>query len=150
LCLALDAAIEKRGEWVQVNMPFNRNSEWCEVVSYEPYAGRMDIVMHDDSKLRFRIPVWVDRKDARVSVDGDSVEIDMSRDRYIEIGGGFAGRTICVEYPLRKEKIAENIDGKEYVLDWRGNTVVGIEPRGSLYPIYERDDMKGEALGFRL
>jgi len=139
LCLALDAAIEKRREWVQVNIPFSRNSEWCEVISYEPYVERMDIIMHDDSKVRVRIPAWVDRRDVRVSVDGDLVEFDTSSDLYIEIGGGYAGRTICMEYPLRKVKITENIDGQEYVLDWRGNTVVGIEPRGSLYPIYERE-----------
>jgi hypothetical protein len=37
--------------------------------------------------------------------------------------------------------VAESVNGRQYYAQWKGDTVVGINPKGKIYPIFERDYM---------
>ena len=51
------------------------------------------------------------------------------------------GRSVdeAQEDPELVKKLLEPVD---YKITYRGNTVVDIEPKGTIYPIYERDRMR--------
>ena len=139
--LAWDSAIEKTGGVVYVNMAFSRNSPWLELVSYQPYEGRVDMLVHDAEKIKMRVPSWVDRAGLRVSINGAPVAADYDG-IFIKISGLRKGDTVKIEYPLIPDVRTEQVNGTQYATEWKGDTVVGISPKGTIYPIFERDCMK--------
>jgi hypothetical protein len=50
-CLVWESIIQKQTDEVLVNFALSRNSPWLEVVSYQPYQGRLDINIHDASRV---------------------------------------------------------------------------------------------------
>ncbi len=173
--LVWDSAVEKRQDIVSVNMAFSRNSPWVEVISHQPYQGRIDIVIHDAPRLQIRMPSWADERKMTVSVNGTAQSMDLSKgifqfvrgnsaedlylcpcsdenerttaqiqDGYLQFDGLKKGERITVSYPMQRVETCENVNGTEYHVRWRGNTVTGISPKGLTYPIFERDWMEAE------
>ena len=144
LYLAWEDTVTRRGDKVSVNMSFSRNSEWVEVIGYQPYEGRVDVIVHDAPKVEIRIPEWVSVKDLKVNLNGRTIPAMVSASRYVQLEDLRPGDRASVEYPLRHEEKTEMANNLEFQVKWRGDTVVGIEPRGEVYPLFERDHFQGE------
>jgi hypothetical protein len=142
--LAWEHAITRSGDSVMVNMGVSRNSPWVEAIAYEPYAGKMEIAVHDAPKLLVRIPAWAAVKDLKVFVGGNLVPAPMSKNRYLEFAGLPKGSILRIEYPLVSRRSSEKVRGQWYEAQWEGGTVVGVEPRGQRYPLFERGSMQQE------
>lgn len=146
--LVWDNVVRKKGDTVWVNLAFSRNSPWIEVISYQPYVGRLDLLVHDAPKLRVRLPVWVAERDIQVSVRDKLLPVKISPQHYLELDGLKKDDYLKIEYPLRREKITEAVlafHGEEYKVRWRGDSVVNIEPQGEKYPLYEREWMEQDS-----
>jgi hypothetical protein len=143
--LAWGNSIAKHGDKISVNMSFSRNSEWVEVIGYQPYEGRVDVIVHNAPKVEIRIPEWVSSKDLKVSLNGRAISAEVSASRYVQLEGLQPGDRISAEYPLRQEETTEKVNNLEFRGKWRGDTLVGIEPRGEIYPLFERDHYQGKA-----
>jgi hypothetical protein len=141
-CMVMDRAIERTPEAVRVNMALSRNSKWAEVISYLPYAGRIDVLMHADANLLVRFPNGVVFWEIRISRDGEAAGFDMTEDGYIEIAQAAQGQRISIEFPLVTRETEEVVAGQTYSVRWRGDTVTAIEPKGGRYPIFERSWME--------
>lgn len=149
-----------------VNMQFNRDSNNMMVRCYEPFQGKIEIRMKTDGRLRVRIPMWrdlsykkrftqytyddvmerwggnwMDRRFIRCMVNG-KIKIADAAEAFIDIGGVKSGDKIEVLYPLRWDKHEEIIGGRKYTLEWLGSTCVGLEPKGLIRPLYQRQWMK--------
>ena len=140
--LVWDSAIEKKDDTVYVNMAFSRNSPWLEVISYQPYEGRIDIIVHETEKIMIRIPSWVNQKDVQISINNTLVCADYENQIYVKLSGLKQDDNITIQYPLRHNIIPEVVNGTEYLAEWKGDTVAGINPKGKLYPLFEREYMK--------
>lgn len=136
--LVWEGIIEREDDAVRVNMLLSRNSPWAEVIGYQPYAGRVDVIMHIPGRLRVRIPEWVAPDDLAVTLGGDPVGFSMSSDRYAEIDGLREDDRVSIEFPLVERVETEIVSGMTYTVRRRGDTVVGIDPRGERYPLYDR------------
>jgi len=143
--LAWDSAIEKRDDTVFVHLLFSRNSRYVEVLSYQPYEGLFELIIHDAPKLCVRIPPWVSERDLIVSVDDVQTPMNLSDEYYLELEGMKNGQIISIEYPLRKVEIIETLSEREYKVKWRGDSVVDIIPKGEKYPLYEREWMEKDS-----
>lgn len=142
--LVWEYAVTKEAGTVMVNMAFSRNSPWIEVISYQPYQGRLDILVNNAPVLRVRIPGTVKEADLRISVDGKPVPSGRLTNRYLEFRGLEKGNRIRVEYPLLEQRSSEEVSGNIYEAHWRGNTVIGIRPEGQLYLLFQRKWMERE------
>jgi len=140
--LVWDKIVEKKDDTVYVNMSFSRNSPWVEIIGYQPYEGRMDIIVHDAEKIMARIPSWADKKDVQISINNTAVDVNYENEIYVKLTGLRKNDHVIIQYPLKCEIIPETVNGAEYLAEWRGDTVVGINPKGSIYPIFEREHMK--------
>jgi len=139
--LVWNSAIERRDGKVRVHLSFSRNSPWVEVVSHRPYQGRVDVLAHETTDLAIRVPPWVDKKDIRTRIAGKSVAVKLSPERYVELHDVKKGQWVRLEYPLRQVTRTEKVNGAEYKVRWRGDTVVSIVPPGETYPTYQRARM---------
>ncbi len=122
---------------VRVNLALNRETPWCRVESYRPYAGRVDIVMYYPLPLLVRVPGFADRSRVLCRIDGAQVEFTWDGD-YVSFPETLAGQRISVIYPLPRERRSEVLDGREYRVDWKGDTVVRIDPPGKIVPLFDR------------
>jgi hypothetical protein len=139
--LVWDSIIEKKGGTVYVNMAIGRNSPWVEVIGYQPYEGRLDIIVHDAKKIAVRVPSWVKKEDVKIKLNGILAGADFEDKIYAKFSGLRKNDRITIQYPLKCETAAESVNGRQYYAYWRGDTVVGINPKGKIYPIFERDYM---------
>lgn len=144
--LVWNSIVEKREDRVFVNLAISRNSEWVEIVSYQPYQGRIDILIHDAPNLCVKIPSWVSLKDINTSVDGVQIPFNIFCKNYVEINGMIKGQVLRIEYPLRKTEITEIISNQEYKVTWKGDSVISITPVGEIYPTFERQWMEGNEM----
>jgi hypothetical protein len=127
-----------------VNLLLNRASQWLDVDSYLPYEGRAVIHNKTTKTLFLRIPAWADKQTVRCRLNNKPVDLSWDGN-HIVITGLCKKDTITAEFPM--VKWTEQHYG--YTINFKGNTVVDISPRGNLparfksnYPIYLRDHMK--------
>jgi hypothetical protein len=130
---------------LRVNLLLNRASEWCDVYSYIPYEGRVELkIKKYCGQTLVRMPEWVAAKSPQVvcEVGGRPRSITW-QGRYIALGQALPGERIAVRFPISERTVRETIGGVSYKLEIRGNTVVTIDPRGQKGPLYERAHFRG-------
>ena len=136
--LVWDNIVIKKDDEVMVNMALSRNSPWLEVIGYQPYEGKTELLIHDAPKVNVRIPEWVNEGEIRVSSGEKKIPFTFMPNRYIELKGLKKGDLVRIEYPLKQENTVEKVSGQLYDVRWRGDTVVSVMPLGQIYPIFRR------------
>ena len=125
---------------LRVNLLLNRASAWCDIHSYIPYEGRVDLkIKKSCDRALVRMPEWIASGSEQVScaVNGRPRSIQW-QGRYVEVGHAKPGDTITVKFPISGRTVQETIGGVSYKLEIRGNTVLSIDPPGRNGPLYER------------
>lgn len=135
--LAWSHAIESSGREVKVNLMMSRRSEWVDVMSYQPWEGRLGIVAHKPVDLLVRMPGWLNGADIGVSVSGAAGE-PRPDGAYLRIDGVSPGARIDLTFAVPEQETEELIRGTVYRLRWRGATLMNIDPPGNIYPIFRR------------
>jgi len=131
---------------LRVNLLMNRASKWADIDSHIPYSGRVDIRIKEDICLKVRIPGWVDPEYVTCMVNCRKIKVEMDG-RYLEFGRVFDGDKIEVLFPIyeRTEKVI--LEKQKYIITFRGNEVVAIDPPGINHPLYQRGHYRrGETL----
>ncbi|WP_308638013.1 hypothetical protein [Paenibacillus silvisoli] len=139
--LVWDDIVTQKDGVVSVNMALSRNSDWVEVISYQPYEGKLELIVHDAPTLRVRVPDWIDFEDVTVSVDDAVQKPALSADGYIRLEGLQPGQLVQLIYPLTTVEKSERVSGQDYNVRWRGDTVVSVMPFGQIYPLFKREWM---------
>lgn len=132
--------LDYREQTLRVNLLLNRASEWCDVYSYIPYEGRVDLkIKKHCERTLLRVPEWVPSGSSQVSctVNGHSRPTKWEG-RYVVLGSAAPGERFTVKFPIGERKVQERIGGVNYTLEIRGNTVISIDPPGQNGPLYER------------
>lgn len=125
---------------LRVNLLLNRASEWCDIHSYIPYEGRVDLKFRTHcEQVLVRMPEWVASGNHEVSCEGNGKKRPVRwQGRYLDLGHGKPGETLIVKFPIGEHTVHATIGDVEYKLELRGNTVVSIDPPGRNGPLYER------------
>ena len=129
-----------QGGKLSVNLLLNRASDCCDIHSYIPYEGRVDLkIKQHCAGISMRMPEWVTGESKQVSceVNGRPQSIRW-QGRYVELGHAKPGDMISVKFPISERTVQETIGGVTYKLAIRGNTVLSIDPPGYNGPLYER------------
>ncbi len=133
-----DSILTRRDGKVKVNLLLNRASPWLDVDSYLPYEGKVALKIKEAREVAPRIPEWTDRNQVRCQVNGEKKETVWSGN-YVEFEGLKKGDTVTVQFPVREKTVFRVIENTPYRLILKGNTVVDIDPKGKINPIYQRD-----------
>lgn len=125
---------------LNVNLLLNRASQWCDLHSYVPFEGRVDLKIKENcDRVNVRMPEWVTAGDGQVvcKVAGRPRNATW-HGRYIHVGNAKPGDIITIQFPLPERKTKETMGGVDYTLEIRGNTVISIDPPGRNGPLYQR------------
>ncbi len=128
---------------VIINLAINRSTSFAEVRVSEPFEGKIKILMKINSDLRVRIPGWVKREKIVVRLNNQLINFEKKGD-YILLRGLKHGEELVVTYLISEVRKNETVGGRNYEVTWRGNTVIGIDPEGINYPLYQRAFMRSD------
>jgi len=147
----------------RVNLLLNRASPWMDIESFLPYEGKVVLKNKEAKEVFVRMPLWV-RKQAvkcrvlkgNVSSTGYQMEEVNPKwfDNYLHIGELAKGDVVTIRFPVEERTEvwtappqAPNClpipGGKKHIVQFRGNTVVEIDP--PLFPdtqVYRRRSAK--------
>jgi len=132
-----DSIIQHEDGKLKVNLLLNRASEVADIDSHIPYTGQVDVKVKQPVELSIRIPEWVKPEEASATVDGENRDITFVG-RYAQLGSVNAGQKAILTFPISERDEKTVIEGREYMLRIKGNTVIGISPGGKHSPLYQR------------
>ena len=126
---------------VRVNMLFDRSTPWADVRSHIPTEGTVEVVMRQGGSLSVRTPDDVASDEVAVEAPGRW----SWNDGYVHVGGLAPGQVVTVRFPLREHDEHVGVLEDEYLVSWRGDTVMAIDPPGRVGPLYRRHATPEEA-----
>ena len=126
---------------MRVNLALNIESPWCRLDSYVPYEGKLEVLMYEAAPLLVRVPPDVEQAAVCCLVDRKAVEVQWEGG-YVRFDSLKAFQKATVQYPLKKEIRTEKIDNTEYKVEWKGTTVLSIDPPGKIAPLFQREKFR--------
>lgn len=133
-----DSIVTEDGDEVQVNLHLNRASKWLDVESHLPYEGKVVLKIKNAPQVKVRIPAWTDCDQVTCDVNGEAIDLDWVKN-YIRVKGLSKGDRVTVTFPMREMTLFREIGARSYKLTIKGNTVINIDPPGTIYPLYQRE-----------
>lgn len=135
--------VQQDSTGLRVNMALNTEHPGCRVASYLPYKGRVDVVIYEGAPLKVRVPDGVENSEVSVTVNGVPASISWDGD-YVSLAGTAQFDTVSVRWPQKYTTTTEEIDRTTYTVEWKGRTVVGIDPPGTVRPLFQRDHFRAD------
>jgi hypothetical protein len=115
---------------VFVNLSLNRDAAQARVVSFAPNIGRLTVVVKKAGDVHLRPPSWAARGEVRAYRGEQPVEALWVGD-YIRFRQATVGEELTIVYPVLRFRQTVAVGGGTYTYSWVGNTVLGVEPRGT-------------------
>jgi hypothetical protein len=131
--------VTQKPEGVYVNLWFSRDTPTVEVNSFVPYEGKLEIRVHQAPTLYVRVPEGVDPNEVRAMLNNRE-KSPQREGAYVGFSGLTRDDVVTISVPLKKRTSKETVAGVEYALEWKGNTIVRMSPKGTLAPLYQRED----------
>lgn len=144
-----DSIVGREDDLVRVNLLLNRASPWLDVDSYLPFQGRVVLKIKDARRVAVRIPEWADRAKVTCTVGGAGRGFGWSG-TYLTIAGLHHGDLVDLRFPVETRTCFRVIAADTtYKLTVKGDTVIDIDPKGAICPLYRRDACKGDVAPMR-
>ncbi|MFH1998083.1 MAG: hypothetical protein ABIK28_00315 [Planctomycetota bacterium] len=133
-----DGIMDYADNALNVNLMLNRASKEADIYSYLPYSGRLVVKVKEPCEtVRIRIQDWISRKALQGCVNGLK--------RPLKWDGSFLtfdkikqGDLVELTFPVDERTQEERIGDTKYRFVLRGSTVVEVQPKGSICPLYDR------------
>jgi hypothetical protein len=135
LALAWGAIQTSDESGLTVNLALSMNGPAGQVVGYQPFYGRVDVIPRSPGAVRVRLPRWVKPPNFAVLID-NTVTSETYENGYVVLAHVPAKARVSVYYLLQES--TENVvaGGQNWQIRWRGDTVVGISPAQGREPTY--------------
>jgi len=126
-----------------VNLRFSVDTPAIRVVSHEPREGRLDITARRACQVMVRLPAGAgEALCATTGEGGQSVRALPIRDAYAAFSL-LQGEQVQLHYPLAERVAHYEVGAPERSARctgyWRGETLMRVDPPGSFYPLYQRE-----------
>ena len=141
LFLLWQHAVHATRSAVRVDMLFDRSTPWADVRSHLPREGRVEVVMRQRGSLSVRTPDDVAQDEVAVEGPGRW----SWNDGYVHVDGLAPGQVVTIRFPLEEHDEQVRVLEDEYLVSWRGDTVMAIDPPGRVGPLYQRRAAPREA-----
>jgi hypothetical protein len=136
LALAWEATQTANEKGITVNLALTRSGPACDVIGYQPFEGRVDVIPRVLGPVRIRLPRWVEREKVSVLVGGKAAEWSLDKP-FVVLASIQSGTRISVRYPLRRLEEEVIAGGQKFQVRWKGDVVVGVTPPGQREPTYQ-------------
>ena len=135
LSLVWEHGLEQRGAVLYVHLGLSRDGRLARVTSYEPAAGRLDVVPSMAAALRLRVPSWAAPDSLTVWVNDAQRDVRREGD-YVAVDEVPAGSRVSLRYGLVERTEGFTVNEETTLAHWRGGTVMDVDPDVGPVPIY--------------
>ena len=126
---------------VYVNLGLGRRSQWGQVVSFFPDAGRLTVKVGTKDDFFLRPPHWAPREKVRAFVGTQARPVEWCGD-YVRFDAARPGDELTITYPLIR--FAHKADGQwkkhapgvTLTFQWLGNMVTAADPPARHTPLF--------------
>jgi hypothetical protein len=131
LCEAHEAGVDDTGRELRVNLLLSRNLPACRIESHLP-TGAVDISLKQPRVVLVRIPRDTDENGLRLRIDGQSVR-PIRIGPYLRLTERPLEHHARVEIPPLERSATEVLNGTEYEVHWKGETVLAVRGPEKLF-----------------
>jgi hypothetical protein len=124
-----------RGTDVYVNIFLDRNGTEIDIKNYQPRKGLVEIMVKKRCNLYLASRLWLDLSNFKLNIDGTEFKPAI-KNGYFEVGELAENSNIQISYSTHERMERSRVNGRDYTLTWRGDTVVKIDPPGRFMPFY--------------
>ena len=135
LCELWQAVVTEDETGVRLNLFLDHDAVLARVSASLPESGQVTVKMRVAKPLSVRLPAGLLSSEVTVAVDGRKTPCREVHG-YLQVGGGRAGRTIVLEFPVKTRQTGERINGTHYRAQWRGSRVIALSPAGERLPMF--------------
>jgi len=126
---------QRDGETVRLNILMDREDPVLKLEHAQPAQGHLTVTAKEGFHLLVLNRSWWKTGELRASINGDSRRA-AANGAYLDFGRLTAGDRLTLEYDLPELREPMHVNGRNYTVTWRGDTVVGIDPPGQIMPLY--------------
>lgn len=121
---------------VSVNLHFDVDTPWVTVRSNREENSTLLVTLKQPRDVRIRVPAWASPESLRLSLDGKP--LPLRRDGpFVTVSRSAAGvgSTISLSHDLPRRETSETmpVSQRKFQLSWRGDVVVGCDPKVPIY-----------------
>lgn len=121
---------------VCVNIFMDIEDENLSLKNMQPEEGLFRIKASGDLSLKLKRRSWMDVDNIEIMAGVEKIAFDVD-DEYITIcASEHCGREILVAQYLPEQEEKVFVNGREYDVVWKGDTVIDISPEGKFMPLY--------------
>jgi DUF1680 family protein len=118
-----------------INFGLSMNGPAAEVIGYQPFEGRVDVIPRSPGTLRVRLPRWAGPDSVKVSVAGKPRQWNFENG-YAVVAGLPPKTRVSIQYPLREREEDVVVGGQRFQVRWKGDVVVDVSPSRGREPTY--------------
>ena len=126
---------------ISINLRMSVETPLMRVVSHEPAKGMLEVTPKIDCNVHIRVPEGTDS--ALLRVPGNAEQNLKAVDGYVNFSAR-SDELVQIQYTLQERQVEYRVgsNGREDIVQgfWRGETLMKVDPPGSFYPFYLRDD----------
>jgi DUF1680 family protein len=135
LGLVWEHSLEQRDRVLYVHVGLSREGPQARVTSYEPTAGRLDVVPRTATALRLRVPSWAVPGSVTLWVN-NAWRGARREGGYVVVDEVPAGSQVSLRYDLVARTESFTVNDETTSAHWRGGTVLDVDPDRGPAPIY--------------
>jgi hypothetical protein len=134
--------VTETDEGIFVNMHINRETVQAKVVSFLPHTGRLTAQANTGGDFFLRAPSWAPRDTIKAYRNGEPVEVVWGGPAraYLKFAKAWPTDELTITYPIikftQKIVIGEEPIKQPYSIEWLGNMVTGMTPKGPYLPMF--------------
>ena len=140
---AWQGIVEARPTGVFINLPFTRDHAAAQVSAFRPADGGFMVEARQSGDYFLRPPAWADRAAVTLQRRDKSVAVAWGgpADAYILCQAVQPGERLSLRWPVPQFKqvfAPQSVPGRNQsvTVEWSGNEVLSVEPRGQYLPMF--------------
>ena len=137
LFLAYQNAIHETDDAIRINLLISHATTGIRVLRFLPHQGRLEIYPRCSKVIWVRCPEWLGLKDLKVDGPVGLSYLAESETHSLRLTGARPGSRIVLTLPQREETTSYVVAGRQYHVQWKGDTVLNLTPPGNPYPLYQ-------------
>jgi hypothetical protein len=137
LFLAYENAVHETDDTIRINLLLSHATAGIKVVSSFPHQGRVELYPRCSKDIFMRCPDWLSLKNVRVDGPAGLTYDNDASTHSVRMRRARPGTRIILTLPQREETRKYVVAGRQYEVQWKGDTVTSVTPLGKTYPLYQ-------------
>jgi len=130
------AVTERVNNSIYINLLFDKDDKDIKIRTYLPEKGQIEVGVKQPTDVYLRIPCWA-KKNLVVKLAGKVINPTW-KGNYLRLKNIIPGKKIQVRFTLTESRTEEEVGGRRFQIEWCGDTVMQISPKGKIFPLYHR------------